>query len=302
MKLFIFQVYRTNESENAKELKQLSVDSVSPSTALAASSPRLVKIKMPNDCTDLSGCTFSKDGGVVLCDYRNSILILLDATFSLKEILQLDYQPWDVSQFDSSSVIITVPKRRKLKFIHLFPTMMLGRSLKVVRACYGVQVAQNNIYVTCHNNPGKGEVLVLDSLGHIKHRLGRPDKNSFLFTSPGYITVSSSPIRVFVTDFDTHTISCLMPDGTVVYQHRDKELRGPRDVCVDGGENIIICALDSNNVQVTRDDGTKRYTLLTPQNGVSNPHSVAYRQWDNTLILGCWSTPHLFVYKVNKTL
>ena len=275
---------------------------MSPGTALTASSPRSFKIKMPNDCTDLSGCTFTKYGEVVLCDYRNSILILLHATFSLKEILQLDYQPWDVSQFDGSSVVITVPKRRKLKFITLFPKLRLGRSLKVGRACYGVQVVEDKIYVTCHNNPGNGEILVLDKLGHIKHRLGRPDKNPFMFSSPGYITVSSSSDRVFVTDIDTQTISCLMPNGTVVYQHTDQELRGPRDVCVDGGENIIICALDSNNVQVTRADSTKRYTLLTSQNGVSNPHSVAYRHWDNTLILGCWSTPHLFVYKVNKTL
>ena len=47
-----------------------------------------------------------------------------------------------------------------------------------------------------------------------------------------------------------------------------------------------MCCWYPNNVQVIRADGTKCCILLTTQDGVSYPGSVAYRQSDNTLILG----------------
>ena len=59
-----------------------------------------------------------------------------------------------------------------------------------------------------------------------------------------------------------------------------------------------MCGWYSNNVQVIRANGTKCCTLLTSQDGVESPSSVAYRQSDNTIILGCWNNNNLLVYKM----
>ena len=253
-----------------------------------------------SDCSNISGCTFMPNGDVVLCDWSksNNYVILLSNTFTTKDSLHLDSLLWDVSPVSSSSIMVTLPFEKKLQLIHMMPSLKLGRSINVDRTCWGVQVVDDLIYVTCHNSPGDGEVLVLDMNGTVTHRLGHPDKKPSMFSSPFYITVCPSTRYMFVTDSGTHTVSCLMSGGTVVYQYKDAELREPSGVCVDGGGNVIVCDWDSDNIQVIRADDTKCCTLLTSQDGVSKPYSVAYRESDNTLILGCYNNNHLLVYKM----
>ena len=293
-----------------KELGQLSIDSVKHPmsaskdtlfTEMTVASKSEVNIKMSGEreLPYISGCTFMPNGDVVLCDFTNNNIKLLSDTFTIKDSLQLDYQPWDVSPVSSSSAVITLPYKNHLQFIQVMPSLKkLDRSINVGRKCWGVQVVEDLIYVTCNNDPGEGEVLVLDMNGTITHRLGQPDKKPSMFSCPFYITVCPSTRKMFITDWDTAIVTCLMSDGTVVYQYKDAELRGPYGVCVDGGGNVIVCGCSSNNVQVIRADGTKCCTLLTSQDGVSSPYSVAYRQSDNNLILGCYRENNLLVYKM----
>ena len=270
-------------------------------TELAVDSSRKVNIKLSSDssCPCITSCTFMSDGGVVLCDRsNNSNLILLSDTFTVKERLHLDSAPWDVSPVSGSSVMVTLPRKKKLQLIQVMPSLKIDRSINVGRRCYGVQVVDDLIYVTCHSKPGEGEVLVLDMNGTVTHRLGQPDKKPSMFTSPYYIEVCPSTRNIFVTDYATDTVSCLLSDGTVVYQYKDHELKGPRGVVVDGGGNAIVCGETSHNVQVIRADGTKCCTLLISQDDGTGPWSVAYRHSDNTLILGCGHSNNLLVYKM----
>ena len=269
-------------------------------TELAVDSSRKVNIQLSSDshCPDITGCTFIPDGGVVLCDYSsNSNLIVLSDSFTVKERLHLDSRPWDVSTVNGSNVMVTLPDKKKLQLIQVVPSLKIDRSVNVDRKCWGVQVVDDLIYVTCNNCPGEGEVLVLDMNGTVTHRLGQPYKKPFMFTSPYYIEVCPSTRNIFVTDYATDTVSCLLSDGTVVYQYKDHELSWPEGVVVDGGGNAIVCGWGSNNVQVIRADGTKCCSLLTSQDGVSRPCSVAYRQSDNTFILGCYNK-NILVYKM----
>ena len=293
-----------------KELGQLSIDSVKHKvsastdklfTEMAIASTSEVNIKMSGERKALyiCGCTFMPNGDVVLCDGGNRNIKLLSDTFTTKDSLQLYSEPWDVSPVSSSSVVITLPSEGQLQFIQVMPSLKkLDQSINIGSRCLGVQVVEDLIYVTCHISPGEGEVIVLDMNGTITHRLGQPDKKPPMFSIPHYITVCPSTRKIFITDWDTDTVSCLMSDGTVVYQYKDAELRRPHGVCVDGGGNAIVCGRRSHNVQVIRADGTKYCTLLTSQDGVSHPCSVAYRQSDNTLILGCVHSYKLFVYKM----
>ena len=270
-------------------------------TELAVDSSREVNIEFSSDrrCPHITGCTFIHDGGVVLCDNNNSNLILLSDKLSVNERRQLDSPPWDVSPVNSNSVMVTIPGEKMLQLIQVMPSLKRGRSIMVGRKCWGVQVVEDLIYVTCHNDPGEGEVLVLDMNGTVTHRLGQPDKKPSMFSCPRYITVCPSSRRMFITDWSTDTVSCMMSNGTVVYQYKDEKLRGPAGVCVDGGGNVIVCGYYSDNVQVIRADGTKCCTLLTSQDGVSNPYSVAFRQSDNTIIIGCLNdSNNLLVYKM----
>ena len=95
------------------ELGQLSIDSVkhpmSASTdklftemTVARTSEVNIKMSGEREIPWISGCTFMPNGDVVLCDWNNSNIKLLSGTFTIKDSLQLDYKPWDVSPVSSS--------------------------------------------------------------------------------------------------------------------------------------------------------------------------------------------------------
>ena len=292
-----------------KELGQLSIDSVKHPmsastdtlfTEMTVASKSEVTIKMSGEREDpwISGCTFMPNRDVVLCDVGNRNIKLLSNTFTIKDSLHLDSEPWDVSPVNSNTVMVTLPNKNQLQLIQVMPSLKIDRSINIGRKCYGVQVVEDLIYVTCHISPREGEVIVLDINGTITHRLGLSDKKPSMFSSLDYITVCPSTRKIFITDRSTATVSCLMSDGTVVYQYNDAELIGPGGVCVDGGGNVIVCGDVSHNVQVIKADGTKCCTLLSSQDGVKYPSSVAYRQSDNTIIVGCYDNNNILVYKM----
>ena len=244
----------------------------------------------------ISGCAVMPNGHVVLCDRENKQIKLLDDSWTITGRLNLP-DPWDVSVIDSSNVIVSLPDTKQLQKVQVFPKMKTGRTIQLDRICYGVAVSGQEIYTTCHDNPGQGEVKVLDLRGNIKRRLGANQDGSYLFTNPNYITVSASGEKIFVADSLTHTVTCLTPSGTVIYTYKYDDMRYPRGLICDSGDNVLVCGRDSNNVHTISPDGNKYHTLLTSKDGLRDPYSIAYKESEDTLIVGCLRSDELLLFK-----
>ena len=243
----------------------------------------------------ISGCTVMPNGHVVLCDRSNNKIKLLDGSTSLVGSLEFS-RPWNVSVLDTENVIITTPENRKLQVVQVFPHMKAGRTIQLDKRCYGVEVSRDEIYITCYNDSGEGEVRVLD----LKGRLGAGQGGSLMFTSPYYITMNVTGEKIFVSDWSTHTITCMTIDGDVVYQYNDNDLRCPRGLYCDSGYNILVCDWVYHNVQMITADGKKNRTLLSPADGLQGPCSIAYRDSDATLLVGCRDMKDILIFQLTK--
>ena len=242
----------------------------------------------------ISGCTVMPNGHVVLCDRDNNKIKHLDDSWTITGRLTLQ-RPRDLSVIDSSNVIVSLPDNKQLQHVQVYPRMKAGRIIQLNKKCWGVAVSGEQKYVTCHNAPGDGEVRVMDLQGNIKRRLETNQDGSYLFTSPDFISVSASGEKIFVSDCDTGTITCLTPSGTVIYTYKDDDMRYPRGLICDSGDNVLVCGRLYNNVHIISPDGKKYRTLLTSQDGLNNPCSIAYKESENTLIVGCyWTNKLLF--------
>ena len=78
----------------------------------------------------ITGCCFIPSGDLVLCDYSNSKLKLLDQQFNEKDSLSLNANPWSLSVTDNSNVIVTLPNTKQLQYVQLVPHMKAGRVIK----------------------------------------------------------------------------------------------------------------------------------------------------------------------------
>ena len=267
-------------------------------------SRREVNVRLADDkkYPDITGCVVMPNGYIVVCDDNNGKIKLLDNSLSLTDSLKLSSRPWDISVIDDNNAIVNLPPKKQLQYVQVFPQLRAGHVIQLDSQCWGVGVSGQEIYVSCHNNYNSGEVRVLDKQGNLKRRLGVDKVGSCLFSAPTYITVSTAGDKVFVSDWYTQTITCMKLDGSIIYQYKDKDSWGPHGLYCDDGDNILVCDhyRYSNNIKVIAADGKNYGTVLSYQDGLERPASIAYRKSDDTLVVGCYGLNPMFAYQVSQ--
>lgn len=257
-------------------------------STLKVESTNPVDVMLPADETnpEITGCVFIPDGQVILCDARNNRIKILDHFFTVQKSLHIGSRPWDVSVIDKCSVVVTLPDIQQMQYIQVTPKLEAGRVITFDKRCWGVDVVCQNIYITCHNGSSPGEVRILDIDGNVERSIGLCLHYKHKFGLPFYVTVNAESGKIYVSDRNRYTITCLMRDGSVVYKYCDADLRWPRGMCVDYEDNIIVCGGQSGNVQIITADGKNLSTLLSSRDGIPYPACVAYHDNSDTLIIG----------------
>ena len=106
-----------------------------------------VNIKLPDDKFNpgIFGCEVLPNGQIILCDFNNINLKLLQSSFTVKEVFGLQDEPWDVSVINNSSAIITLPLLKQLQYMQLEPGLKSGRVIQLDEQCWDVAVAGEDI-------------------------------------------------------------------------------------------------------------------------------------------------------------
>ena len=282
----------SSSSRNVQRDRKMLLDS-------KIQSQKKVNVKLPDDGSTpwITGLAVMTTGEIVLCDRGNNKLKLMDSSDTLQDSLKLTTGPRDISIVDTKTVIVTLPDTKQLQYIEVFPQPTPGRVLQLDKHCWGVHVTADKIFTSCHNNPGKGEVRILDLDGNLLQQLGINKDGSFLFTSSYYITVSPSE-KIYVSDTGGNSVTCMTMDNDVVYKHRDNKMISAMGLYCDGGDNIIVCGWDSNNMQVITAEGKKHCDLVSAREDLQ-PLCINYRERDDTLIVGCFRSD-IYLFKLVK--
>ena len=245
----------------------------------------------------ITGCAFVSAEDVVVCDHRNDCLKLIDSAMVVKGMLKLPSYPYDIAVVDDRRAIVTYPGPEQLQYVHLFPKMKRSNIIKVKKGCYGVDVFREEIYVACHDQPGNGEIQIMDLDGVLKRKIGNNPDGSFLFKSPCYVTVVNSDM-ILISDLDASTITCTAGNGIVLQQFVNEGLKEPLAMVTDEGNNIIVCCSNLGEIKIIASDRKKCKTLIISKDILKNPHSIAYRESDGTLVVGCNSSSKLLFFKL----
>ena len=245
----------------------------------------------------ICGCTFMSNGRILLCDYANKNVKLLDIDMSVMGSLKLSKHPYSVTAVGENEAIITFGgKNNNLQYIYTDPELKLGITVALPDKCYGLRVVNNLIYTVCHKDSGHDEIWRLDRTGNIVSKIVLTQSSCGRSDFLGLCLAGSNP-RVYLTDWNNDNVTCLQLNDKMVYQ--DKTLKRPNGIYVDSAGNSLVCGTNSNNVVVFTADGRKQGELLT-SNDIKCPRCIDYRGEDNTLIVGCNNNSKLFVYKLGK--
>lgn len=129
-----------------------------------------VDIKLSDDDRkpDINGCAFLSNGQILICDYFNKKVKLIDNDMTVKKCLKLSQRPYNVAAVGENDAIITCySTSNDLQYIHTLPNLKLGKKITLPEKCFGLHVVNDEIYTTSHKGPGCDEVLRLDKAGNI---------------------------------------------------------------------------------------------------------------------------------------
>ena len=185
----------------------------------------IVNVKLPDDrhTPRITGCTFLERGELMLCDHANCKVILLNS--DLKS--EVDYRqfypnrPWDVSAINKNAVVVTFPTDKSMRYIQINPQFYDIHKVSFDKKCFGVTVAVNKIYVTCHmEDDSLGDVRELDIDGNQLRRITFNGRT--LFQWPYYATVNKDGSTIYVSDWKTNRITALhvTTNGCVLFQYK----------------------------------------------------------------------------------
>ena len=250
-----------------------------------------VNIRIPDDSKEpwIRGCCVMSDGQAVLCDIYNYQIKLLDSSYKLIGNLKLPAEPADISVLNNTEVIITLPHKRQLLVVAVTSQLRITRTIQLDKKCVAVDVSGGEIYITCGESE-QGEIRILDMSCNERRRISLSRvMATYMLKKPRYIAVSAFSGKIFITDLETETLTCLTSDGQLVYQYKDEKLDRPRGILVDSDDNVLLCYSDSHTIVVITPDGRKHGTLLSDKDGIKWPGALAYRTRDNTVIVGCYT-------------
>ena len=259
-----------------------------------------VKVQSDAQVAWISGSTFLSSGELVLCDWYNKKLKLLDKSLQMKESIDVLGEPWDVAPVNQHQVIVTFPYEQYLQFIQVTPSLALGHKVDLGMECRGVAVSRESIYISSVDS-GECKIGIYDLTGK-KKRIINPyncNDGKLLFKEPLYIDVSNDETLI-VSDVEdrtcTSTVYCLESNGNIMYSVSDPSFKRYTGINVDENENLLVCDWASDKVVLITKDGKEVREFLTEKDGLYRPYTTSFRRSDGTLVVTCEDRNDILVF------
>ena len=252
-----------------------------------------VNVKVQSDDAEyacITGSAFLPSGQLILCDWSNKKLKLLDENLQMKESIDVPGHLWDIAVVNQHQVIVTFPGLQYLQFIQVTPSLALGHTVDLGMDCKGVAVSRESIYIL-FSVSGEGKIGIYDLTGKKKRIIDQYNgkDGKVLIKGPLYIAVSNDE-KIFVSGRDvqssTRTVYCLESSGNVLYTVSNPLFKNCSGISVDENENLLVCDWRSHRVFLITKDGKEVREFLTEKDGLLYPYTVSFRRSDGTLVVG----------------
>ena len=250
-----------------------------------------VNVKVQSDTfdADIIGSAFLPSGELILCDYTNKKLKLLDENLQMKESIDVPGTPWDIAVVNQHQVIVTFPWQQNLQFIQVTPSLALGHTVDLGMECRGATVSRESIYIL-FSVSGEGKIGIYDLTWKKKRIIDQYNgkDGNVLIKYPWYIAVSNDE-KIFVSGYDvqssTRTVYCLESSGNVLYTVSNPSFTDCRGISVDENENMLVCDRYHKVFLITK-DGKEVREFLTEKDGLYRPRTVSFSRSAGTLVVG----------------
>ncbi|XP_052260768.1 uncharacterized protein LOC127864914 [Dreissena polymorpha] len=256
-------------------------------------------VKIPSDSYECSieGICVLTDGQVLVADYFNKRVKLLNQQYQVVSHWDVNAQPVDICLITPSEVAVAVndhdSKIHEVQFITVNQGKLVsGRKFQLQHECTFITHHQGDLFVT------SGQELYKYSLnGKLICRLYQDRSGDYTVDK---CAVSPTGDRLYIiSHYPQNKLLTLARDGTLLATYSDPALRGPRGLHVTPAGQVLVCGFLSYTVlQVGWEGESKLANLATEEDGVRNPESVCYSSTTSSIIVGQGKEDTILVFRV----
>ncbi|XP_052260006.1 uncharacterized protein LOC127864388 [Dreissena polymorpha] len=255
-------------------------------------------VRIPSDSykCSIAGICVLTDGQVLVADWKNKRIKLLNQQYQVVNHWDVTAGPWDICLITSSEVAVAVndhdSRIHEVQFITVNQGKLVsGRKFQLQHVCTCITHHQGDLFVT------SGQELYKYSLN------GKLICSLYGDRSGDYTVykcaVSPTGDRLYITNWYNNKLLTLARDGTLLATYTFPALGGPHGLHVTPAGQVLVCGNWSHTVlQVGWEGKSELSTLATQRHGVWWPTSVCYSSTTSSIIVGQQWDDNILVFRV----
>ena len=271
----------------------------------SCTSVQVTDTKLPNDekVPNITGCCFSPDDGVIICDHDNKTLKILDKDMNIRFTIPCPGNPRDVARFDDNSVVVLYESDNSFQFVCVKPGIILQQKISTNWLCYGLESSNKIVYISGYDCERKrygvagfvknGKMTsFVPLIGYEMQTLGLYLSLNIERSNTNYMYVGQSMNICFINK--------LSSSGHGIFSVCTTSLKKPKSIICDSEGNMVICDTDTKGVHIIDSDGKVGNTVLTETEDFA-PTSMCLSASRDTLIVASSQkqSSRITVYKLN---
>ncbi|XP_052224849.1 uncharacterized protein LOC127840471 [Dreissena polymorpha] len=251
-----------------------------------------VRIPSDSDVCLITGTCVFPDGQVLVVDWRNKNVKLLNQQYQVVSHWDVNARPVDICLITPSEVAVAVndhnSKIHEVQFITVNQGKLVpGRKFQLQHECRGIDHQQGVLFVISNE-----ELYKYTLNGKQVCSLYR----SFEYTV-SRCAVSPTGDRLYITSY--YKLLTLARDGTLLATYSDPALERPSGLHVTPAGQVLVCGGRPGGtvLQVGWEGKSKLATLATQEDGVWLPWSVCYSSTTSSIVVG-QTRDNILVFRV----
>ncbi|XP_052220268.1 uncharacterized protein LOC127837350 isoform X2 [Dreissena polymorpha] len=221
---------------------------------------------------NITGICSLPSGHIIITDYNNKKVKLLDKHYNVSSHCDLPSSPVDMCQITASEMAVTLGSDG-VQFMSVSNGQLVnGRKLQLPLAAFGIAHHQGALYIT--SGTGLYHFTLDGTLVKKLYEVFR-------------CALNPAGDMIYVTIYNQNKLFTLATDGSLIYTFTNPELQFPWGVHVTPDRHVLCCAYRSNTVlQVDHEGKKKLATLASQRDGLFHPVSVCYNRQTHQIIVG----------------
>lgn len=232
-----------------------------------------------------TGCTYITPHEVLLTDWSNGVLVLLNVHGVVCDTLKLEQSPWEITRVDDGRAAVTVPKLQQIVFVETEPNLIVVSSFYTQGECFGICKVKDMYAITCDACSKAPSVQLYTENGNLAWTVQTDDLGYSFFKCPLHLCSDYFQYVLYVTDSGANSVHTLSLTGELLQCFKKPRLDYPTGILCDRHNYIYVCSKRSSTILRLSPNRGDCESVLSDADSLHSPCAMcAHPDGDHVLV------------------